>query len=126
MLFALPSEQEAAQRIDLELAKHNAGATRFGRNNTLLLENPMNAYLSQPPPPVRAPAPALAEDLLRGADQIAEFLFGDPEERRKVYHLAETSRLPVFRLGAVLCARRSVLLEWIAHQENRGWPRGRP
>lgn len=85
----------------------------------------MNAYLSQPPPSVPAPVPALAEDLLRGADQIAEFLFGDAQERRKVYHLAETSRLPVFRLGAVLCARRSVLLEWIAHQENRSWPRGR-
>jgi hypothetical protein len=33
--------------------------------------------------------------------------------------LAECTRLPVFRLGAVLCARRSVLLGWIAAQENR-------
>ena len=72
-----------------------------------------------------APAPAFAADLLRGAEQIAEFLFGDPCERRKVYHLAETSRLPVFRLGAVLCARRSVLLEWVAHQEQRSWNRAR-
>jgi hypothetical protein len=63
----------------------------------------------------------LAVDLLRGADQIAGFLFGDPRQRRKVYHLAETSRLPVFRLGSVLCARKSVLLEWIAQQEQRGW-----
>jgi hypothetical protein len=62
----------------------------------------------------------LANDLLRGADQIAHFIFGNQAERRKVYHLAETSRLPVFRLGAVLCARRSVLLEWIADQEQRG------
>jgi len=62
-------------------------------------------------------------DLLRGADKIAEFLFGHACERRKVYHLAETSRLPVFRLGAVLCARRSVLLEWVAHQERRSWNR---
>lgn len=60
-------------------------------------------------------------DLLRGADRIAEYLFGNPGERRKVYHLAETSRLPVFRLGAVLCARRSVLLEWVTSQEHRGW-----
>lgn len=67
----------------------------------------------------------LAVDLLRGANQIAGFLFGDPRLRRKVYHLAETSRLPVFRLGSVLCARKSVLLEWIAQQEKRGW-RGGP
>ena len=61
----------------------------------------------------------LADDLLRGADKIAEFLFGDPGQRRKVYHLRECSRLPVFKLGAVLCARKSVLLAWIAEQEAR-------
>ncbi|MBY6240035.1 DNA-binding protein [Methylosinus sp. Sm6] len=76
----------------------------------------------QPTPP---PPHELSGDLLRGADRIAEFLFGDASERRKVYHLAETSRLPVFRLGSMLCARRSVLLEWIRHQENRGWTRPR-
>jgi hypothetical protein len=31
-----------------------------------------------------AAAPGLGEDLLRGAEAIAEFLFGDPRERRKV------------------------------------------
>lgn len=61
----------------------------------------------------------LADDILRGADKIAEFLFGDRAERRKVYHLAERSQLPVFRLGVVLCARKSVLLAWIAAQEAR-------
>jgi len=64
----------------------------------------------------------LAEDLLRGADTIAEFIFGDKACRRKVYYLAETSHLPVFRLGAVLCARRSVLMRWIAGQESRAMP----
>lgn len=64
----------------------------------------------------------LADDLLRGADEIAEFIFGARGSRRKVYYLAETSRLPVFRLGAVLCARRSVLLRWIAGQESRVRP----
>ena len=68
---------------------------------------------------VPAPSPELAEDLLRGADAIAEFIFGDKGSRRKVYYLAETSHLPVFRLGAVLCARRSVVLRWIAGQESR-------
>jgi hypothetical protein len=69
--------------------------------------------------------PALATDLLRGADEIAEFVFGDPQQRRSIYHLAATSRLPVFRLGSLLCARRSTLLEWIAEQEQRGWKRKR-
>ena len=61
----------------------------------------------------------LAGDLLRGADSIAEYIFGDRACRRKVYYLAETSHLPVFRLGAVLCARRSVLMRWISGQEDR-------
>jgi hypothetical protein len=61
----------------------------------------------------------LAADLLEGADAIAEFLFGSKELRRKIYYLAECSRLPVFRLGSVLCARKSVLLNFIAVQENR-------
>jgi hypothetical protein len=61
----------------------------------------------------------LSDDILRGADEIAEFIFGAKGNRRKVYYLAECSRLPVFRLGSVLCARRSVLLNWIAGQENR-------
>jgi hypothetical protein len=60
-----------------------------------------------------------ASDLLRGADRIADFLFGDPQQRRKVYHLARTSRLPVFRLGSLLCARKSTLLDWVARQERR-------
>ena len=64
--------------------------------------------------------PQLAGDLLRGADTIAEYIFGDRACRRKVYYLAETSRLPVFRLGAALCARRSVLMRWISDQEDRG------
>lgn len=66
----------------------------------------------------------LAEDILRGADKIAEFMFGDAGERRKIYHLAEKSRLPVFRLGSVLCARKSVLMAWIADQEARATSAG--
>lgn len=64
----------------------------------------------------------LADDILRGADEIAEFIFGKKGGRRKIYYLAETSHLPVFRLGAVLCARKSVLLRWIAGQESRVRP----
>jgi hypothetical protein len=65
--------------------------------------------------------PSLADDLLRGASQIAEFVFGDRRQRRAVYHLAvevkPECRMPVFRLGSVICARRSTLLRWIAEQE---------
>jgi hypothetical protein len=64
----------------------------------------------------------LADDMLRGADEIAEFIFGNRSHRRKVYYLAECTRIPVFRLGSVLCARRSVLLHWIAGQEGRAYP----
>lgn len=61
----------------------------------------------------------LANDLIRGADEIAAFIFGAGANRRKVYHLAVTSRLPVFRLGSILCARRSVLMKWIENQERK-------
>lgn len=73
--------------------------------------------------PIHSPHPApetLADDLLHGAEQIALFVYGDARQRRKIYHLAETSRFPVFRLGAMICARRSVLKAWIADQEQRG------
>ena len=61
----------------------------------------------------------LGSDLLRGADEIAKFLYGQPGGRRQVYYLAAHSRLPVFRLGSVLCARRSVLMQWIESQERK-------
>jgi hypothetical protein len=70
-------------------------------------------------PPNTTPHPELADDMLRGADEIAEFIFGERGSRRKVYYLAECTKLPVFRLGSVLCARRSVLINWIACQESR-------
>ena len=76
------------------------------------------------PVPSTVPMPlneTIADDLLRGAEAIADFLYGDATQRRKVYHLAETSRLPIFRLGSVLCARRTVLLHWINELEQRGY-----
>jgi len=63
--------------------------------------------------------PEFARDLLRGAEEIAQFLYGDRELRRKVYHLVATSNLPVFKLGSMICARKSVLLKWVAEQESR-------
>jgi hypothetical protein len=68
--------------------------------------------------PAAASSPAsIAGDILYGADGIAEFLYGNAKLRRKVYNLVETGRIPYFKLGAGLCARKSVLLAWIAAQE---------
>ena len=63
----------------------------------------------------------IADDLLCGADAIAEFLFGDPRKRRQIYHLTQKGVIPVFRLGATLCARKSRLLHWIEQEESRGY-----
>jgi hypothetical protein len=62
---------------------------------------------------------ALSRDLMRGADEIAEFLYGDRARRRKIYHLWATSNFPAFRLGGLICARKSVLIKWIEEQESR-------
>ena len=66
-----------------------------------------------------AAAPGLGDDLLRGAEAIAEFLFGDRRERRKVYYLTSEGRaqLPHFRLGTIICARKSTLVRWIEAAE---------
>ena len=61
----------------------------------------------------------LGEDMLKGADAIAEFLFGEANGRRRIYYLVKHTKLPVFRIGATLCARRSVLVDYIATQEKR-------
>jgi hypothetical protein len=72
----------------------------------------------------------IAGDMLEGADEIGEFLFGadpDPTARRqrlrRVYRLTSEVRpsdqLPVFRIGSLLFARRSTLLRWITEREQR-------
>jgi hypothetical protein len=82
----------------------------------LTMTKPLEAGQAlQPPDQLR-----LHDDILRGADEIALFVFGPGKNlRRKVYYLVETKRLPVFRLGAErLYARRSTLLGWIKSQEQ--------
>lgn len=59
----------------------------------------------------------LAEDILRGAAAIAEFM-GSP--RRVIYHQASKGNLPTFRMGDIVCARKSTLRAWIAAQEAAG------
>lgn len=61
----------------------------------------------------------LSRDILRGADQIAAYLYGDAKLRRKIYHLVQTGNLPVFKLGSILCARKSKLLRWIEEEEAK-------
>jgi len=60
-----------------------------------------------------------SQDLMRGADEIAAFLFGAESARRKVYHLIATTRFPHFKLGSMICARKSVVIRWIETQELR-------
>lgn len=69
----------------------------------------------------KSPPPTIADDLLRGADEIAEFVFGSKQHRRKVYYLTgdAKTRMPHFRIGSVLCARKSTLLAWIERQEGQ-------
>jgi excisionase family DNA binding protein len=54
------------------------------------------------------------QDLLYGTIKIAEFL-GIP--RRAVEHLVETKRIPYFKMGKVVCARRSTLTEQMERLE---------
>lgn len=71
-------------------------------------------------PATEEACPTLAEDLLHGAEAIAVFVFGDARHRRKVYYYASDAkvRMPVFRIGNVICARKSTLRNWIATQEG--------
>jgi hypothetical protein len=59
-----------------------------------------------------------AEDLLRGAKAIAEFYYGHPKHARRIFHLVDKGRFPVFHEGAVICARRSTIRTWVADQEK--------
>ena len=61
----------------------------------------------------------LADDMLTGAAAIAEYLFGDARERRRVYHLARTGQIPVFHLGALVCARKSTLKAAVEEAEAK-------
>lgn len=58
-------------------------------------------------------------DLLKGADQIAEFMFGSPDERRQVYYLADHHDLPVVKTGKKLYARKSSLIQWVELREGK-------
>ncbi len=58
----------------------------------------------------------IADDILKGANEIAEFTGID---RRSVYYAIKKGRLPTFKIGAGVFARRSTLTAWISAQENQ-------
>ncbi len=58
-------------------------------------------------------------DLLKGADQISDFMFGTKEERRQIYHLADHHDLPVIKAGKTLYARKEALRTWAKRRERR-------
>jgi hypothetical protein len=64
----------------------------------------------------RASSTSIAEDLLEGAQEIADFLFGQGTDRRRVYYLLDRG-LPHFKLGTRIFARRSSIMTWVARQE---------
>lgn len=55
-------------------------------------------------------SPDLSRDLLVGADVIADYL---GVRKRQIYHAAERNYLPLFRFGALICARKSTLTKWV-------------
>jgi hypothetical protein len=62
--------------------------------------------------------PPLGDDLLIGAEKIAEYVFGDAKYRRRVYHMSNQGQLPTFKFGSILCARRSTLHKHVARCEQ--------
>ena len=53
-------------------------------------------------------------DLLYGVPAIAEFL---GLKVRQARHQRETGRLPTFKLGNIICARKTSLMAFLADQE---------
>lgn len=62
----------------------------------------------------------IADDLLSGAEEIALAVWGvvNSKTKRRVYAAAEAGDLPIFKIGAILHARRSSLNEAIARMER--------
>lgn len=60
----------------------------------------------------------MGPDVLRGAREIALFLYDDASQTRRVYYLIQEGHLPVFRFGGRLHARRSVLIDFVEAQED--------
>jgi hypothetical protein len=71
--------------------------------------------------PNKKPPEDADEPMIEGAAAIAEYIYHSraPRYLRKIYYLAENSKLPIVRLGSRLCLRPSTYKSWIANQEAR-------
>src|ERR1700688_2881703 len=77
--------------------------------------------MEQTPRPTEKPSEDTNEPMIEWAAAIAEFIYSsrDPRYLRKIYYLAETSKIPIARLGSRLCLRPSTYRSWIASHEAR-------
>ena len=75
--------------------------------------------------PIERPTENGGERIILGAAAIAEYIFGDPSLRRKVYYLAEFTKVPIWRLGAQLCLRPATYENWIVQQETQAFANGK-
>ena len=78
----------------------------FAGNFTILLVRAVRSA-SRPGAVLKAD-PSLNTDLIVGAEAIADSS-SVTRRRRRIYHLFEEGHLPLFRLGAVICGRKSIL-----------------
>lgn len=72
----------------------------------------------EPPNPEK-----FSDDLLIGAAAIAEFIYGAPDARRSVFHLAASTQAPIGKLGSRLVARKSDLIDYLKPPRK---PPGKP
>lgn len=68
-------------------------------------------------------APEYAQpDMIRGAEAIAEYVYGDPDLKPRIYDLYRRvrypHRFPIYKLGGELVARRSEIDAWFAQQRG--------
>ena len=57
-----------------------------------------------------SPEIILADDLIRGAGNIAKHT---GHNSRQIYNLHETAKIPTFKIGNVICARKSEMISGV-------------
>ena len=64
--------------------------------------------------------PVFSDDLMRGADEISEFLYGDRKYRRRVYYLYESENdVPIAKGRVQLHALKSALRAYFSKKPKR-------
>jgi hypothetical protein len=64
--------------------------------------------------------PEISKDLIIGAEPSSTWLFGAPE-RRRLYHLAETSKFPTLKIGSKIAIQKSVVRAFFWSQQSRAF-----